>query len=418
MTRLLHTTLALFSLWWVGCVQVELRPAEPVRPSRERTQANQDLDEKERRDGRFVGLAISGGGSRAAVFGGAVLKELDRLGLLQQVDVLSAVSGGALPAAYYTLDGYRDVNFADGFVDRVGYDFQRDVLGEWLSPSNLFRYWFTEATRSNTVIQVLDDKLFHGATYADLNPARPKLLLNSTNALTGEPFVISDENFSGLHLSLASFSLARAVYMSAAYPGLFEPIALHDGDSKTAGPHRPSVLAYDGGPVDNLGVRTLITMLNDALVTESRERLFPKGCLVISVDATPRRTKSDEPLSAAAVLLKSNRRDMLELAGIPARDQDIVMFSTFPVGRGENGGLCRFWHIALRQLPDDDPLGARVTRIPTNLGLDRADQDALISAAVRLVERGRAEAGSLQDIPVALLRTRQEFPGQNFSSKE
>ena len=68
------------------------------------------MGEKELADGRFVGLAFSGGGSRAAVFGAAVMKELDRLGVLQQVDVLSAVSGGALPAASYALEGYRDFN--------------------------------------------------------------------------------------------------------------------------------------------------------------------------------------------------------------------------------------------------------------------------------------------------------------------
>jgi hypothetical protein len=47
-----------------------------------------------------------------------------------------------------------------------------------------------------------------------------------------------------------------------------------------------------------------------------------------------------------------------------------------------------FWHLALRQLPEDDPLGAKVTRIKTNLGLEQADQDALIRAARQLIEQG------------------------------
>jgi hypothetical protein len=33
------------------------------------------------------------------------------------------------------------------------------------------------------------------------------------------------------------------------------------------------------------------------------------------------------------------------------------MFGTFQVGMNGHGGTCRFWHIALRQLPDSDPLG-------------------------------------------------------------
>ena len=69
------------------------------------------------------------------------------------------------------------------------------------------------------------------------------------------------------------------------------------------------------------------------------------------------------------------------------------MFGTFMVGRNGSGSACRFWHLSLRQLSDDDPLGARVTRIKTNLGLDQSDQEALIQAADQLVQQAldRAE---------------------------
>jgi predicted acylesterase/phospholipase RssA len=373
------------------------QPAPIARPDHSR--ANIGIGEEERRDGRFIGLAISGGGSRAAVFGAAVMKELDRLGLLQQVDVISAVSGGALPAAYYTLDGYRSVDFSNGVMERMGHDFQRQLFGRWLFPGNLLRYWFTDATRSDTLVEVLDEELFHGATYADLNPARPKLLLNATNALNGEPFVISDESFAALNRPLASFAIARAVYMSAAYPGLFEPVVLAKWGEGDSPPGRPSVVAYDGGPVDNLGVKTLLNVLNEAAAHEPLERQFPNGCLVISVDATPRLARGDvEPLSAAAVLLKSNRRQVLEQVGIAARDQDRAMFGSFTVGQESRSSRCSFWHLALRQLPDSDPLGASVTRIKTNLGIEKEDQDALVIAAGKLIERGRTEGTPLRTL--------------------
>ncbi len=51
----------------------------------------------------FIGIAISGGGSRAATFGLATLRELDRLGILDHTSAISSVSGGSLPAAYYAL---------------------------------------------------------------------------------------------------------------------------------------------------------------------------------------------------------------------------------------------------------------------------------------------------------------------------
>jgi predicted acylesterase/phospholipase RssA len=372
--------LSLLLLGLAGCVSATPGPSAPAVSSP--THANQTLDQEAQRDGRFVGLAISGGGSRAAVFGGAMLRELHRLGLLQQVDMLSAVSGGALPAAYYALDGYPSVDFENGFLERMGHNFQQAVRSRWISPGTVLKYWFTDATKSDTVVQVLDEQLFHGATYADLNPARPKLLLNATNALTGDPFVISDEGFAHLSSPLSSFSVSRAVYMSAAYPGVFDPVALASSES---GSH-PAVLAYDGGPSDNLGIKTLVNLLVKADRGAALTTQFPKGCLIIAVDATPRIAgENDRPLSASTVLLKSHRREVLERVGIAEAQQDRAMFSTFAVNGSQS--VCTFWHLALRQLPEDDPLGAKVTRIKTNLGLEQADQDALILAARQLIEQ-------------------------------
>ena len=351
------------------------------------------LGQKELADGRFVGLAFSGGGSRAAVFGAAVMKELDRLGLLQQVDVLSAVSGGALPAAAYVLEGYRDFTFQNGFVEQIGRDIQGAVAGPWYQvPHNLLRYTFRDTIPAEPVIRALDDQLFHGATFADLNPSRPILLLNSTDALTGDPLVITEERFAPLGVPLAPFSIARAVYMSAAYPGVLEPLNVTDGRVGTTGAPPDPVLAYDGGAADNLGIRTLMQVVEGALISRSMTDLFPQGCLIISIDATGRqRNEAHTPLSAATALLRGHRRNVLELAGIPVSRQDVVQFGAFRVGQNGSGGICQFWHVALRQLPEGDPLGEHVTHIKTNLGLSAEDQAALIAAAARLVAKGREE---------------------------
>src|SRR5688500_3478893 len=52
-------------------------------------------------DGHFVGIAISGGGSRFANFAAAAMFQLQKLGLLQKADYISSVSGGSMTAAYY-----------------------------------------------------------------------------------------------------------------------------------------------------------------------------------------------------------------------------------------------------------------------------------------------------------------------------
>lgn len=391
--RTLSRWLAVLALASASCTAVDPPPASPPEFRPLHTRATLQLGDKELADGRFIGLAFSGGGSRAAVFGAAVMKELDLVGLLPQVDVLSAVSGGALPAASYALEGYRDFSFQNGFVEQVGRDFQRAILGPWyILPQNAIWYALTDRIPAEQVIQVLDDRLFRGATFADLNPSKPILLLNSTDALTGDPLVISDERFAELHQPLAPFSIARAVYMSAAYPGVLEPLAISDGEAGRNGSGSLPILAYDGGAADNLGIRTLMQVVESALSERLMTDLFPQGCLVISIDATGRqKNEARKPLSAAAALLRGHRRNLLELAGIPASQQDVAMFGTFQVGLNGTGGTCRFWHIALRQLPDSDPLGDHVTHIKTNLGLSAEDQAALVAAAARLVAKGRED---------------------------
>ena len=103
-----------------------------------------------RRDDITLVLAFSGGGSRAAALAYGVLLELrdTRIGangdrrLLDEVDAISAVSGGSFTAAYYGLHGddtFRD--FESGFLRR---DLTSDVLHRILSP----RRWFTPEVRS------------------------------------------------------------------------------------------------------------------------------------------------------------------------------------------------------------------------------------------------------------------------------
>jgi len=50
-----------------------------------------------------LGLALSGGGSRAAFFHIGVLASMAEVGLLRQVEVISTVSGGSIVGALYYL---------------------------------------------------------------------------------------------------------------------------------------------------------------------------------------------------------------------------------------------------------------------------------------------------------------------------
>src|SRR6187431_1635599 len=53
--------------------------------------------------GAKIGLALSGGGHRAALFHLGVLARLAEVGLLRRVEVISTVSGGSILGALYYL---------------------------------------------------------------------------------------------------------------------------------------------------------------------------------------------------------------------------------------------------------------------------------------------------------------------------
>jgi NTE family protein len=53
--------------------------------------------------GKKIALALSGGGYRVAAYHVGTLRALNRLKILDKVDVISSVSGGSIVAAYYVL---------------------------------------------------------------------------------------------------------------------------------------------------------------------------------------------------------------------------------------------------------------------------------------------------------------------------
>jgi len=51
-----------------------------------------------------IGIALSGGGFRASIFHLGVIRRLEELGLMKNISVISAVSGGSIIAAYYIIE--------------------------------------------------------------------------------------------------------------------------------------------------------------------------------------------------------------------------------------------------------------------------------------------------------------------------
>jgi len=365
------------------------------------TAASWKLGETETKDERFIGLALSGGGSRSANFSAAVMLELQRLGILDQVDVISAVSGGALPAAYYGLGPTNAGPFTEEALrDALGYDFQGTWLWRWLLPNNIFRYWFTDFTRSDIMVQVFNNHLFHHKTFADFRP-HPKILFNSTLRNDHTRFTFTDDRFQTLYSNLAQYQVANAVNASSAFPAVFEDVTLE----QYADPPQYFHL-YDGGPKDNLGAQALLEYLIRAVTGTNLDTLFPRGCMIIVVDASPvsdnsrlNNRESDRTfldyfvdtnaIDASDVMLSDLRTRLLRDAGIQQVDVDLRGTVQMP---DPHHCRCEVRHVALRHLlnrqdlPDeDDEFIKRVTRIPTNFGISKEEQDDLFRAAKLLV---------------------------------
>lgn len=184
-------------------------------------------------DDLLIGLAFSGGGTRAAAFSYGVLSEFDssevgparRSGsLLDRIDYISGVSGGAITAAYFGLRG-RDAlsDFRERFLLRDA----EESLRVPFTPVSVVRAYQGGVNDAQQLPQWLDENLFHGATFAQLNGARkPRILINASDVYNRTPFVFDDTTFNAICSDLNSYPIASAVAASAAIPVVFAPVVL------------------------------------------------------------------------------------------------------------------------------------------------------------------------------------------------
>jgi NTE family protein len=279
-----------------------------------------------------LGLALSGGGFRAAFFHVGVLARLAELGLLRHVTLISTVSGGSIAGALYYLMLLRRRPVTD-----TEYCMLVHALGEELRfgvqrnlRARVFRNVVKNAdmlvrpgySRSDRIGDLLD-KVFYKrwnprparrfdfltidrqVELRHLAPPRgyPHLVLNATALNTGhgwqfdptgmgESTLPGDEQGIDRNTRLArgwfrpdevhpapepavpeaqqDFPFALAVAASAALPGLFAPIAI-------SGMYRPDIRVrlMDGGAHDNQGVETLLRshLCSEYVVSDASSQL-------------------------------------------------------------------------------------------------------------------------------------------------
>jgi NTE family protein len=251
-------------------------------------------------DDLLVVLAFSGGGMRAAALGYGVLEELRRTEvivngvkrrLLDELDVISAVSGGTLPATYYSLRGEKTF---EEFETRVlSRNLERELVMRIVTPTNWFRLPSGTFGKSDLFAELYDETVFNHATFGDLKRTNgPFVIINGTDVTTGARFSFTQDYFDAICGDLSRVTLGRAIATSTALPPLLTPITLENrggtcgrkapawqaaaeaaiGESETPGrallharalqsyqdPARPYIHLFDGGLSENLGLTEVI----------------------------------------------------------------------------------------------------------------------------------------------------------------
>ena len=232
-------------------------------------------------EGKKIGLALSGGGYRAAAYHIGTLRALHKLNVLNKVDVISSVSGGSITAAYYVLNKDKGFDtFEKSFKEKLKHNvlwiaiielllvigaiiaivkFSPDDYGIWAFVGCivlLLLVWYYVLPVSKFIEWAYSLLFFKGAKLDSL-PDSPVLAINSTDLSTGNQFTFSQDRMTcypyrkNLQFKTLGFPLARAVMASSCVPQFFSPIKI--GKKYRTGKSLKKPLLVDGGLYDNQG---------------------------------------------------------------------------------------------------------------------------------------------------------------------
>jgi NTE family protein len=216
----------------LGCASIQNAPVnEPGNSEGLAGRVHLNFEEQTQIDEDVIGLSFSGGGTRAAAFSFGVLTEMERTpvrganaSMLDRVDFISGVSGGAVTAAYY---GLRKRAALDDFRERFLLRNAEEGLQTDLTISTIGKALAGGINDSQGFPRWLDANLFNGATFGEFRDAgRPRVWINASDIYNRTPFVFGATTFNAMCSDLSKYPLANAVAASAAVPVAFAPVVI------------------------------------------------------------------------------------------------------------------------------------------------------------------------------------------------
>lgn len=243
-----------------------------------------------------IGLALSGGGYRAAAYHIGTLRALHQMDVLDKVDVISSISGGSITAAYYALHKDKYEEFEKSLIEklRTGVLWATLlilvveggillVLHGWLLSVLIkanFCLWGKVASSmllscgvlvlilfllhkvvptSILIEQMYRSKFFGNKTLSDL-PEKPIFAINATDVEQNQHFTFSQlkavggRKYPKTYFLHKQIPISLAVMASSAYP-MFSPVRIPKKyliDKNSLSP-----ILVDGGIYDNHGSHKL-----------------------------------------------------------------------------------------------------------------------------------------------------------------
>ncbi|MBK7806306.1 MAG: patatin-like phospholipase family protein [Saprospiraceae bacterium] len=263
-----------------------------------------------------IGLALSGGGYRAAAFHLGTFRKLKELGILDQVDVISTISGGSIAGAFYCLNKDNFQSFDDQLVNALQKSTIKRILISWSILLQLLMFlfvlilyfglcfnidfWATDfgfcfesnnwyklfallylfiflifhfkfISLTNLKIKAYNKIFFKGKMLCCL-PDKPELVMNATNLSTGTLFSFSkrkssDSSYlearksSGLEeieFNCNNMPIAKVVASSTCVPFAFDPVKIER--HFFVNPEHFELVSprlIDGGIYDNQGIHKI-----------------------------------------------------------------------------------------------------------------------------------------------------------------
>jgi len=220
-----------------------------------------------------IGIALSGGGIRAAIFHLGALQYLAEAKLYRQIASISSVSGASMAIGIILATHKNNWPDEEKFAKVTQPALRKLILENSIQASALHRLPFSPwhwRHRADLLAKMLEEKWGITGTLQDL-PRKPYWEINATTFETGSRFRMRRDYMGDSTIGYVqnpTLPLSHVIAASAAFPVLIGPYILQTENmrftkEKHGGPPAQNIDAHytlwDGGVFDNLGLDALYT---------------------------------------------------------------------------------------------------------------------------------------------------------------